>query len=95
MPPPLVNGRLARGQCYTRTPGWRGCYRADGNHPNGGTAEVDIVTSHDLDEARAPPPGRHRTILPPEDDPERLAIMTIDGERSEADAREMMRSAPT
>ncbi len=31
----------------------------------------------------------------PEDDPERLAIMTIEGEMSEADARVMMRAAPT
>ncbi len=41
---------------------------------------------------------RLRKYLPkiiPEADPERLAIMVVDGELAEADAREMMRAAPT
>ena len=58
--------------------------------------EAEFVTGHDRDQSRAPPdaPG-YREIALPEDDPERLAIMTIDGEMSEADARAMMRVAPT
>ncbi len=65
--------------------------------------EVEIVTRHDRDEAHAPPETSRRrevvpsetAVVPPEDDSERLAIMTVDGELAEADARVMMRAAPT
>ncbi len=47
------------------------------------------------DDAVAPPEtSRRRDIVDPEIE-ERLAIMTIDGELAEADARVMMRVAPT
>ncbi len=55
---------------------------------------VEIVTSHARDEARAPPEtSRRREVVLPEDDPERLAIMVIEGELAEPDARVMMRAA--
>ena len=64
--------------------------------------DPEIVTGHGLDDARASPEmAGYCEVAPvvpqevPDDDPERLSIMVIDGELAEADAREMMRAAPT
>ncbi len=62
-----------------------------------GPRRLPLVTRHERDVPRAPPEtsGHREVVSVVPDDPERLAIMTIDGDMPEADARAMMKVAPT